>query len=192
MENLPQTPPVSTPPTPTPPPVVATPTPTVISTPPQPTDKHVGIIIGVLVGLVFLLAITYGMFVVSKEDPQEAKDTAQSSSSTNDTKPSAEFIADVVKEIKTNIELPMEIDSVTTAVDITAEPTAIRYHYVLSSGFDAIYFSNGNFKNYLSSGVCENVDTKKLLLRNINMEYSYTLDSVEKYFFTITKADCSQ
>ena len=83
------------------------------------------------------------------------------------------------------------MDEVTTRVDITAEPTAIRYHYVLS-GVDTSELSNAYLKNYLGSSICENADTKNLLNQNINMEYSYVVDSGERYFVSFTKADCLQ
>jgi len=101
----------------------------------------------------------------------------------------AELVAETVKEAKSNMTLPNKLDEVTTLIDITAEPTAIRYHYELSD-VDASKLSNDYLKNYLSSSICENADTKNLLNQDINMEYSYIVDSGEKYFVYFTKADC--
>ncbi len=68
MENIPQTPPVSTPPTPTP---------SVVSTTSQGAEyiwlMRIGIAIGILVGLivlVLLLAVLYGAIIGLKESIQ--------------------------------------------------------------------------------------------------------------------------
>jgi hypothetical protein len=100
-----------------------------------------------------------------------------------------ELVTETVKEVKSIITLPSKIDEVTTLVDVTAEPKAIRYHYTLS-GVDTSKLSNNYLKNYLGSSICENVDIKNLLNQNINMEYSYVVDSGEQYFVSFTKTDC--
>jgi len=100
-----------------------------------------------------------------------------------------ELITETVKEVKASMLLPSKLDEVTTLVDVTAEPTAIRYHYVLS-GVDTSTLSNSYLKTYLVSSVCENADTKNLLNQDINMEYSYVVDLGERYFISFTKTDC--
>ena len=100
-----------------------------------------------------------------------------------------ELITETVKEVKASMTLPSKLDQVTTLVDVTAEPTAIRYHYVLS-GVDTSTLSNSYLKTYLVSSVCENADTKNLLNQDINMEYSYVVDLGERYFISFTKTDC--
>lgn len=102
----------------------------------------------------------------------------------------ADLIFETVKETKAEMALPNQIDEATKLVDITAEPSAIRYHYILS-GVDTRQFSNSYLKKYLISNICENTDTKNLLDYGIDMEYLYVVDSGEQYFVSFTKVDCS-
>lgn len=141
-----------------------------------------GEIILTVIGVIWFELVVLGTF--SSLIP----DSYNSSSSGYTT---AELVTETVKEVKASMTLPSKIDEVTTLVDVTAEPTAIRYHYVLS-GVDTSKLSNAYLKNYLGSSICENADTKNLLNQNINMEYSYVVDSGEKYFISFTKADCLQ
>ena len=102
----------------------------------------------------------------------------------------AQLIADTVREIKSQITLPTKLDEVTMWNDITAQPTAIRYHYTLV-GADTSNLSNAYLKNYLGSNLCSNKDTKNLLDQGIGMEYSYAVQgSTQSYFVSFTKADC--
>ncbi len=104
----------------------------------------------------------------------------------------ANLINEAVREIKAEMTLPNQIDETTTLVNITAEPNAIRYHYILSD-IDTSQFTNSYLKNYLGSNICENADTKNLLNYEINMEYSYSVEgSAQKYFVSFTKNDCLQ
>ena len=86
--------------------------------------------------------------------------------------------------------LPYHTDELTTLTDITAEPGAIRYHYTLT-GADTSSLSNAYLKNYLGTSLCQNSDTKSLLNRDINMEYSYVVSETgQSYFASFSKADC--
>jgi hypothetical protein len=85
--------------------------------------------------------------------------------------------------------IPDQVDEVTRIIDITAEPSAIRYHYTLS-GVDTSQLSNVQLKSHLQTNICQNPDTKTLLNEDINMEYSYLVDTGEKYFVQFTKSDC--
>lgn len=106
------------------------------------------------------------------------------------TQEKADLINETVREIKAEMALPNQIDEATTLVDITAEPSAIRYHYVLSD-IDTSQLSNSYLKNYLISNICENADTKNLLDYGIDMEYSYVVqNTAQKYFVSFTKSDC--
>lgn len=102
----------------------------------------------------------------------------------------SDLIVETVREIKTEMTLPSQMDEVTILTDITAEPSAIRYHYVLSN-IDTSQLSNSYLKNYLISNICGTSDTKNLLDSGIDMEYSYVVDSGERYFVSFTKTDCS-
>jgi hypothetical protein len=100
-------------------------------------------------------------------------------------------IKGIVEEAKKGITLPNQIDEVTTLVDITAEPTAIRYHYIIS-GIDPTQLTNDSFKNSVMPEACKNSDIKDLLNQDVNMEYSYVVSETQQdYLFSITKDDCA-
>lgn len=116
------------------------------------------------------------------------KENANSPSNNGTSK--VEIINQAVQEVKAQLPLPYKLDQVTTMVDVTAEPGAIRYHYVLS-GIDTSKITNDLLKNSLGAGICQNKDTKNLLNQDINMEYSYSVEnSAQKYFVSFTKTDC--
>ena len=150
-------------------------------------SKHIigviGKIVGVVVGFIVAFAITrylvYVIFTINND--------AQ-----NDTYSTAELINENVKQIKAGITFPNKLDAATTWVDTTAEPNAIRYHYVLSD-IDTSSLSNDYLKNYLGSSICQNKIQKKLLEQGVNMEYSYLVENTtQSYFVFFTKADCLQ
>ncbi len=100
------------------------------------------------------------------------------------------YINEQVKNVKKRLQLPNQIDEATRLVDITAEPKAVRYHYVLSN-IDSSQLSNDYLKNYMLAGVCKNSEIlENLLNRGINMEYSIVDETQQNYFFSITKDDC--
>lgn len=102
----------------------------------------------------------------------------------------AEFINEVAKEAKKSISFPKQIDEITTFADITAQPDAIRYHYILTDA-DTSKLSNELLKNNLVSSACQNSDVKDLLNKDINMEYSYTVkETADNYLIILNKADC--
>ena len=128
--------------------------------------------------LTILSIIVFGLFLLGTFSPAITNDY------------STESIAQVVNEIKAELNPPYQIDDVTTLVDITAQQSAIRYHYVLD-GADTSNLSNSYLKNYLKSSVCQNTDTKNLLNNGINLEYSYIVDgSAQIYLVTFNKTDC--
>lgn len=99
-------------------------------------------------------------------------------------------INEAVRVIKASITLPSKVDEVTDLVDVTAEPNAVRYHYVLS-GADTSKLSGDYLKNYLSSSVCKNNTIKKLLDQGINIDYYFLVDgSNENYSVSFSKEDC--
>ena len=102
----------------------------------------------------------------------------------------SKFINKAVEQAKASITLPAKIDESTTAVDITAELNAIRYHYIIS-GSDPNNVTNDDYKKYLLSGVCLNDTEKNLLNQGINLEYSTVFKDVSKTLFvSIKKEDC--
>lgn len=126
--------------------------------------------------IVFILAIGVGRYLT-----QEA------------TTPSAtELASKGATEAKASLTLPKRLDDVTTLVDITSEQNSIHYHYILND-IDTTQISNSLLKNNLTPSVCQNADTKNLLDKGIEMDYSYNVEnSSESFFVSITKADCLQ
>ena len=87
---------------------------------------------------------------------------------------------------------PSQLDDVTQLVDITAQTSAIRYHYILTE-VNTENLSNSYLKEYLSTSICQDNDIKSFLNQGINMEFSYIVeDSTEKYFIILNKEDCSK
>ena len=128
---------------------------------------------------------------LNNEDKNSQSETTQTTTSTNKSGTSKiELINQAVREVKAQIPLPYQLDQVTKMVDVTAEPGAIRYHYILS-GVDTSKITNSLLKNSLAQNICQNKDTKSLLNQDINMEYSYSVEnSTQKYFVSFTKTDC--
>lgn len=102
----------------------------------------------------------------------------------------AEYISQAVESIKIEMDLPQQIDEYTTIVDITAEPSAVRYHYVVA-GVDTNLITNKILKEGLLGRVCKDENIKAILNEDVNMEYSFSVqDSPQKYFVFFTKNDC--
>lgn len=132
----------------------------------------------------FLVISLLGFIGSAIPDESTGQQVINNSSSTT------ELIVETVKEVKAGMTLPNQIDEATTLVDITAEPTAIRYHYILS-GIDSSKLTNDYLKNYLILSICKNNDTKNLLNQGVDMEYSYIDKDTQQTFFTsLTKEDC--
>lgn len=101
-----------------------------------------------------------------------------------------ELIESAVEDIKQTYILPAKFDNVTTLVNITAQPSAIRYYYVLSD-MDTKTLTNTTLKEYLKPTICSDNQIKELLNEGINMEYSYTIKGTSQNFFvTFTESDC--
>lgn len=145
-----------------------------------------GEVVLIIIGLAWFLLVLWGSFIPA--EPDYSFNSSNSAQTTN-TYSKADLISDTVRQIKAEMVLPNQLDEVTKLVDISAQPDAIRYHYTLS-GVDTSSLSNAYLKNFLVSDICGNADTKNLLNEDINMEYSYTVDTGERYFITFTKADC--
>lgn len=128
---------------------------------------------------------------LNKESQNPQTETTQTTpSSDNSGTSKTELINQAVREVKAQLPLPYKLDQVTTMVDVTAEPGAIRYHYVLS-GIDTSKITNELLRNSLGPSICQNKDTENLLSQDINMEYSYSVEnSAQKYFVSFTKTDC--
>ncbi len=115
----------------------------------------------------------------------------ETSVSQDDNASKASLIAEIVEQVKADTILPSKMDDVTTLIDVTAEPTAIRYYYHLT-GIDSTEFSNDLLKSLLLDGVCGDEAIKNLLNKDINVEYSYLdVDTEKNYFTYFSKQDCS-
>lgn len=111
-------------------------------------------------------------------------------SPTNESNSKFEIINQGVQELKSQITLPNQVDKNTKLVNITAEPNAIRYYYVLS-GVDVSNLSNDTLKSYLVPNICKENSLLTLLNQDINLEYSYSVEnSQQTYLVSVTKVDC--
>lgn len=127
---------------------------------------------------------------LNKESQNTQTNTTQTAPSNNIGTSKTEIINQAVQEVKTQLPLPYKLDQVTTMTNVTAEPNAIRYHYILS-GIDTSKITNDLLRNSLIQNICSNKDTKNLLNQDINMEYSYSVEnSTQTYFVSFTKTDC--
>ena len=99
-------------------------------------------------------------------------------------------IEDAVRQLKTQLTLPQQVDSVTTLTDVTAEPDAIHYHYSLASSVDPAQLTPESLKQTLKTTACQNSGVKNNLNRDIDIQYTYTAASQRQYRTTLTKADC--
>jgi hypothetical protein len=102
-----------------------------------------------------------------------------------------ELVRQIVASAKSQTTLPMELDSVTTLTDITAQPDAIRYEYTLHDLEDTSNLSNSAFRNLISPDLCKNKSLTDILNEDINIEYSYAVRGTSQtYFVSFTKGDC--
>lgn len=103
-----------------------------------------------------------------------------------------EEIQELVREIKSEMNLPSSVDEFTTLDDITAEPNAIRYKYTLFN-MDTSQLTNNSLRSHLINEVCNNADTFRLLSFGIAMEYSYKVKETNKtYLVSIIRPDCNK
>lgn len=132
--------------------------------------------------IVFILAIGVSKYIAQEAFPSSSVDLTTPKS-----------INEIVTSIKAKTVLPNKLDEVTTLVDVTAEPSAIRYHYVIE-GADTSALSNSAFRDLLLPKLCENPDTRKGLLdKNVGMQYSYIVkETGESYYVAVTKNDCQK
>lgn len=134
------------------------------------------VIFVVVFALVFIVA-----YYFSKED---------TTSPTNDSS-KQDLIEQTVSELKNEMQIPQDVDTVTRLTDIQAVPNAIRYVYLLH-GVDVSKISNTSLKNSIAPQACQSKETREGLLdQEIGMEYYYTVqDSSQTFFVSITKEDC--
>jgi hypothetical protein len=101
-----------------------------------------------------------------------------------------EIINEIVKEMKFNNILPMNIDETTMWVDISAQPNAVRYH-LISSNSIMNDINNNIFKKDLNLKICQDDYLRSLLDSNITIEYLYVFENTDQeYFISFSKEDC--
>jgi len=104
--------------------------------------------------------------------------------------PNQELIKQTISEVKKITTFPKKLDEVTTWTDILEEPGAIRYEYTLD-GVKPEQLTEAVLKTYLVTTLCKNKDTKLILDKEINMNYSYKFgNATETFFVSITQKDC--
>lgn len=154
------------------------------------SNKKTCLIIGLVAGLGCLVVVgvigIFGAGLLLAINPKDMLEKAKTASSTA----KQDLIEKTVEEVKAELGVPKALDDMTTIVDITAEPGAIRYHYELT-GVDAAPVNEEELKENLINEICGDSDTMKLLELDIGMEFSYTVvDTDQSYFVTVAKDDC--
>jgi hypothetical protein len=109
----------------------------------------------------------------------------------NDTTSSKEeTVKQIVESAKSQTTFPVELDTVTTLTDIIAEPSAIRYQYVLHD-IHTSNFSNEGFRKLIMPELCKSESFKNILNEGIDIQYSYAVkDSLQTYFTSFSQNDC--
>ena len=103
---------------------------------------------------------------------------------------SPEAIAETVELLKSQLDLPQTIDQVTTLDDITAEKTAVHYHYTIA-GADTTALTDEALASVILPGICSQKATREVLDNDIGMTYSYVVaETGDEFHFEFTKADC--
>lgn len=140
----------------------------------------------------FFVVILIIFFAISltfqKDDNQQTNEIITNSPLSN---LKQDFINKSVEITKKETVFPIKMDDNIMMVDVTAEPSAIRYHYTVS-GIDSNKLSIDFFKKDIISYVCgkEN-DLRDILDSGVNMEYSYLDKDTQQIFLVIfTKEDC--
>lgn len=154
-----------------------------LTNPQYKLDKKGWIIFGVVAVVIFFVFVGIDVSRQGSVDSslQELSNTSQSKE---------DLVKQIVASAKSQTTLPMELDSVTTMTDIAAEPSAIRYQYLLHD-VDTTNLSNSAFRNLIISDLCKNEILKSIMDEGIDIEYSYAVkDSYQTYFTSFTKTDC--
>lgn len=139
----------------------------------------------VLMGVFSILA-----FIVAFVGVRYLTQEGISSVSQNSSPAKQELISETVAGIRNSVTFPVQLDKVTAWTGITGTSNALHYQYTLQD-IDEGQVSNLVLKNLIAPSVCENTDTRYVLDNDINMEYSYAVQSSDQtYFFTVSKYDC--
>lgn len=88
-------------------------------------------------------------------------------------------------------QVPQTVDEITTLTAVTAEPSAIRYDYLLAGDFDPASVTEDVMRSVIQPMLCSTDETLKLLKQDVAMRYVYTIDGDPRVIdVTFTKDDC--
>mgnify|MGYP006910589932 FL=1 len=96
---------------------------------------------------------------MENNDSRKPYNTTSISSNTYDI---STLISETVKELKNKMNIPQKVDANTTLANITSQPKAVRYNYILS-GLNVSGLSNTLVKNSLLENMRGEEDVKLLL-----------------------------
>lgn len=148
---------------------------------PKEVSKSKSVLVGIFSILAFIVAFA-GVRYLTQE--------GISSVSQNSSLSKQELINETVAEVRNTTTFPMQLDEVTVWTGITGTSNALRYQYTLQD-IDESQVSSTVLKNLIAPSVCTNTDTRYILNKDINMEYSYAVQgSAQTYFFIVSKSDC--
>lgn len=101
-----------------------------------------------------------------------------------------QLIEKTVQELKEQTQFPEHIDAITALDDVTAEPSAIHYHYTITDT-DPADVSEQALQDSILPRLCSEDSTREILDRGIHMKYSYDFDGSDvDYRLEFSKADC--
>lgn len=101
------------------------------------------------------------------------------------------MIKKYVESSNARISFPYKIDRFTTLTSITAEPSSIRYHAIIS-GTDTSALTTESLKRVLTNLICNTTEKRAILDYGIGVEYSYSVaNSAQTFFISILEADCN-
>lgn len=101
-----------------------------------------------------------------------------------------QLIEQTVQELKNQKQFPERVDAITSLDDVTAEPSAIHYHYTITDT-DPGDVSEQALKDSIQPRLCSEESTRRILDRDIQMKYSYNFDGSDvAYHLEFSKADC--
>lgn len=103
----------------------------------------------------------------------------------------ADTIRKDVAELKKETDLPVKVDDYTTLEDVTAEDSAIRYHYTIT-GIDPSELSKAKLEKVVLPGLCSQKATTRLLDQDIHLKYDYRVKGTDaRYLLDFAKGDCA-
>ncbi len=154
-------------------------------------NKNGWIIFGVAAVVLFFVAVGFDSVVRGTfSDGGNSTNTIQDISADSQIS-KQDLVRQIVAEAKKETTFPMELDSVTTMVDITAQPSAIRYEYVLHDLEDTSSFSSQAFRDLIGPDLCKTKSLTDLMDEGIDIQYSYVVRGTQlTYFTSFTKGDC--